>query len=117
MMDVQGDMHINTKSILSQGGFPSDDVLGFLSTQNLYIGMGAGASQMDLMGAFFAQNKIQNAMQNHMAGSMVSNYFEVENVPHFYFVPSLQDNLPPGMPGGGRGGWVYKKVPGTWREL
>ena len=112
-----GDMHINTKSILSQGGFPSDDVLGFLSTQNLYIGMGAGASQMDLMGAFFAQNKIQNAKQNHMAGSMVSNYFEVENVPHFYFVPSLQDNLPPGMPGGGRGGWVYKKVPGTWREL
>jgi hypothetical protein len=112
-----GDMHVNTKSILSKNDFPTDDVLGFLSTQSMYIGTGAGASQMDLMGAFFAQNKVENAKQNHLAGTMVSNYFDVDNVPDFYFVPKLLDNLPPGMPGGGAGGWVYKKVAGTWREL
>jgi hypothetical protein len=112
-----GDMHINTH-VLSSDQFPTDDVLGFLSTKGMYIGTGSGASQLDMMGAFFAQNEIFNAKQNHLAGAMVSNYFQVKNVPHMYFVPAIVDNLPPGMPGSGMlNRYTYVKVPGTWREL
>jgi hypothetical protein len=49
---------------------------------------------------------------------MISNYFDVQNNPHLYFVPSLVENLPPGMPGSGTINlYTYRKVPGTWREL
>src|SRR5574341_723087 len=109
-----GNMYINTH-VLSQGQFPTNDVMGFLSTENLYIGTGPGASQLDIIGAFFAQNKIQNAKQNNLAGAMVSNYFEVANVPHMYHVPMLPDYIPPGMPGGGTlQRCTYKQVRGTW---
>jgi hypothetical protein len=110
-------MYINTH-VLSRDQFPTNDVMGFLSTHDLYIGTGDGAAQLDIIGALFAQYKIQNAKQNQLAGAMVSNYFEVDDVPHMYFVPSILDNLPPGMPGSGTiTKYTYKKVPGTWREL
>jgi len=115
---VSGDnMYINTH-VLSKDQFPTNDVMGFLSTEDIRIGTGPGASQLDIMGAFFAQNKIENVKQNQLAGAMVSNYFEIKNVPHMYFVPSIVDNLPPGMPGSGTiNKYTYRKVPGTWREL
>ncbi len=112
-----GDMYINTH-VLSKDQFPTNDVMGFLSNENMYIGTGSGASQLNLMGAFFAQNKIVNEKQNQIAGSMVSNFFACKNVPDFFQVPSLIDNLPPGMPGGGSTfTYTYKRLPGTWREL
>lgn len=112
-----GSMYINTH-VLSKDQFPTNDVMGFLSTHDLSIGTGPGASQLDIMGAFFAQNQITNVKQNNLAGAMVSNYFSVTNVPHMFFIPSIVDNLPPGMPGGGTiTKYTYKKVLGTWREL
>ena len=112
-----GDTYINTH-VLSKGLFPTDDVMGFLSNKNIYIGTGSGASQLNLMGAFFAQNKIVNEKQNQIAGTMVSNFFDVKNVPDFFQVPSLAENLPPGMPGGKTiYAYTYKKLAGTWREL
>jgi len=112
-----GNMYINA-NVLSKGQFPTDDVMGFFSTHDLEIATGNGASQLDMMGAMFAQNKIVNAKQNNLAGAMVSNFFSVTNVPHMYFVPSIVDNLPPGMPGGGTiYKYTYKKVQGSWREL
>jgi len=112
-----GDTYINTH-VLSKDKFPTEDVMGFLSNKNIYIGTEAGAAQLNLMGAFFAQNKIVNEKQNQIAGSMVSNYFDVKNVPDFFQVPSLTENLPPGMPGGATIYiFTYKKLAGTWREL
>jgi len=112
-----GSMYLNTH-ILSKDRFPTNDVMGFLSMHDLYIGTGAGAAQLDMMAAFFAQNIIQNAKQNQLAGAMVSNYFDVENVPHMYFIPAIVDNLPPGMPGSGTiNKYTYRQLAGTWREL
>jgi len=49
---------------------------------------------------------------------MVSNYFQIDNVPDFYHTPSLVDHLPPGMPGSETVNiYTYKIVSGTWREL
>jgi hypothetical protein len=104
--------------VLSKGIFPTDDVIGFVAGKNLNLATGSGDSQLKLMGAFYAQNKISNAKQNQLAGAMVSNYFDIKNVPDLFHVPSLADNLPPGMPGAGNSyTYTYQIVLNSWREL
>ncbi len=104
--------------VLSNGMFPVDDVMGFIAAKDLNIGTGSGDAHLDLMGAFYAQNKITNAKQNQIAGALVSNYFSITNVPDLFHVPTLADNLPPGMPGSGTVyTYTYQIVANTWREL
>jgi hypothetical protein len=113
----QGDMYVDTH-VLSKGKFPSDDVLGLLSYQDLAIGSGPGAAQLDIMGAIYAQHQITNQKQNHIAGAMVSNHFAMQNVPSIYHVPDIVDNLPPGLPGGATlNFYVWKELAATWREV
>jgi cyanate lyase len=98
--------------------FPTDDVMGFVAARNLNIGTGAGDAHLNVMGAFYGQNKIYNEKQNQIAGAMVSSYFDIKNVPDLFHIPSLSDNLPPGMPGGGTVyKYTYQIVPNSWREL
>lgn len=111
------DISVSTH-VLSDGTFPTDDVLGFIAADDIGIGTGPGDAHLDIMGVFFAQDQITNKKQNQLAGAMVSNYFEINNVPDFFHVPSLVDNLPSGMPGGETIDiYTYKIVNGTWREL
>ncbi|KPJ65529.1 hypothetical protein AMJ44_09985 [candidate division WOR-1 bacterium DG_54_3] len=111
------DISVSTH-VLSQGTFPTDDVLGFITPDDVIIGCGPGDAQLDIMAVFFAQNQITNRKQNQLAGAMVSNFFDVFNVPDLFHIPSIADNLPPGMPGGGTvTTYTYKVVKGTWREL
>jgi len=113
----QGNTYISTH-VISQNMFPTNDVLGFISAHNTEIGGGSGDAHLDIMGAFFAQDRIINYKQNQLAGAMVSDYFEMYNVPDLFHVPSIVDNLPPGMPGGGIVNiYTYRIVKGTWREL
>jgi len=49
--------------------------------------------------AMYAQHQIVSNKQNQVAGTMVSSYFQMSNVPKLYQVPELADHLPPGMPG------------------
>jgi hypothetical protein len=112
-----GDMVINTH-VISKDKFPTEDVMGFLACKNMEIGTGVGASQLNLIGAFYAQQQITNTKQNSIAGALVSNYFSVTNVPSIFQVPSLVDNLPPGMPGSGTvTRYVWRELGSTWREL
>jgi len=110
------DINISTH-VLSQGMFPVDDVIGFIAAKDINIGVGLGDANLYVMGAFYAQQKIYNDKQNQIAGAMVSNYFEVFNVPDLFHVPSLVDNLPLGMPGGTSYKYTYQIVPNSWREL
>ena len=104
--------------VLSQGMFPTDDVIGFISATDLNIGCGPGDAQLNMMGAFYAQHMITNKKQNQLAGAMVSNYFQIDNVPDLFHTPDIVENLPPGMPGGVMIIiYTYRVVPGTWREL
>ena len=113
----EGDIEVSTH-VLSAGTFPTDDVLGFIAADDIGIGTGQGDAQLSMMGAFFACDQITNQKQNQLAGAMVSNYFQLDNVPDLFHVPSLVDNLPPGMPGGETiNVYTYKVVNGTWREL
>jgi len=111
------DINVSTH-VLSQGTFPTDDVLGFIAYDDVGIGTGQGDAQLNIMGVFFAGDQITNKKQNQLAGAMVSNYFQIDNVPDLFHVPSIVDNLPPGMPGGETIDiYTYKVVNGTWREL
>ncbi len=111
------DINISTH-VLSREMFPTSDVIGFIARKDINIGTGAGDSHLNIMGALYAQEKITNAKQNQIAGAMVSNYFQVENVPDFYHVPAIVENLPPGMPGSGTTYiYTYQIVPNSWREL
>ena len=111
------DINVSTH-VLSNGTFPTDDVLGFIAGDDIGIGTGSGDAHLNIMGAFFSGDQITNKKQNQLAGAMVSNYFQIDNVPDLFHVPSLVDNLPPGMPGGETIDiFTYKVVNGTWREL
>jgi hypothetical protein len=113
----QGKTDISTH-VLSKGQFCTDDVIGFISATDINIGCGSGDAELDIMGAFYAQYKITNKKQNQLAGAMVSNYFQIDNVPDLFHTPAIVENLPPGMPGGVTINiYTYRVVPGTWREL
>ncbi len=94
--------------------FPTGTTLGFIATRNINLAAGNGSSQLTLAGAFYAQGKIYSAKQNQIAGTFVSNYFDMgSNVPSIYEVPSLIQNMPPGMPGD-KSVYVMRRV--GWRE-
>lgn len=115
---VHGNVVLNTDllSVNANGtianSFPANNCLGIMASGDMTVG---SISQLTLMGAFYAQGRIICSKQTQVAGSFVSNYFDMgTNVPSIYQVPSLADNLPIGMVG------AYPIVAFStisWREL
>jgi hypothetical protein len=110
-----GSMYIGTDIIPAAASFPVNHVMGFISRRRIDLATGGGDSQLMLAGAFYAQEAINSAKQNELLGTFVSSYFSMQNVPRMYQVPSLPDNLPPGMPGSGRI-WIKSVRIDSWRE-
>lgn len=114
---AEGDVTVNT-SFYSKNEFATDDLAGIVAHKRINLGTGSGASQLQLAGAFFAQEEVVNAKQNHLVGSIVSNYFGMAQVPNLYYVPTLSKNLPPDMPGAGDVfAYAWWQVPRSWVEL
>ena len=91
------DFHSN---ILPAGMFPTDSVFGFMAKNDLNLADGPGDSNLMMAGAFYAANQILSTKQNEILGTFVCNYFDMgTNVPKIYQVPTLKDNLPPGLIG------------------
>jgi hypothetical protein len=114
-LTATGNIEIDTDIVPKTGKFPTDNHLGLISRHKMSLAKGSGASQLTLCGAFYAQEMIDSNMQNELAGTFVSSYFNMQNVPHMYQVPALVQNLPPGMPGAGS---IYIVSPEiySWRE-
>jgi hypothetical protein len=99
------DVHTN---LLPASGFPTPDSLGLLARKQIELATGNGDSQLMMAGAFYAQEKNISQKQNEIAGTFVSSYYQMANVPHIYQVPKLAERdslgrykyLPPGLPGG-----------------
>lgn len=117
---VKGDVVIDTDLLTCNDGntsnytnsFPVNNILGIMSTNNMTVG---STSQLTIMGAFYAQNKITSSKQTNVAGTFVSNYFDMgKNVPSIFQVPSLADNLPLGMIGNYP---IMSLQKVSWREL
>ena len=100
---VRGDVTLDT-DLLSRNAdgttdlsFPVNNILGIMAGNNMMVG---GLSQLELMGAFYAQNTASTQRQSTIMGTFVSNYFDMgTNVPSIFQVPQLADNLPMGMIG------------------
>lgn len=112
-----GDPSIEIHSnILPVGTFPTADRIGFVAQDRIEIATSGGDSHLRLAGAFFAENKVILSKQTQVAGSLVSNYFNMGNqVPALYQVPELAKNMPPGMPGRDLR-IIYVKTL-SWKEL
>ncbi|MBI3910301.1 MAG: hypothetical protein HY320_05135 [Armatimonadetes bacterium] len=96
--------------------FPREHALGLIARRQMNIATGGGDSQLTLLGAFYAQEKVTSAKQNTIAGTFVSSYFEVANVPHMYQVPDLVRYPPPGLPGDWDI-WITAIRIDSWREV
>ncbi len=92
--------------------FPVNNFFGIMCEQDLAVGT---LSQLQLMGAFYAQGTVSSVKQTTILGTFVGSYFDMgTNVPDIYQVPELADNLPLGMIGA-YPILVYSQV--SWREL
>ena len=101
--------------LLSNGIFPTGDSLGLVSDGDINIATGGGDANLNIMGAFYAENKITMAKQTELVGTFVSDYIYMGvNVPKIYQVPTLVDNLPPGMPGATITYFIYTS---NWHEV
>jgi hypothetical protein len=115
---VHGDAVLDTDllSVNANGttanSFPVNNIFGIMAERNLTVG---SLSQLQLMGAFYAQGTVRSVRQTTIMGTLVGGYFDMgTNVPDIYQVPDLPDNLPLGMIGA-YPIIVYAKV--SWREL
>jgi len=94
------------------GGFPVNNALG-LVTGTLGIAY-PGEADLNLTGAFFAENAVYSGFTNEVAGTFVSNFFDMGGqVPRIYQVPELAFNVPEGMPGGPP---VWALITSEWSE-
>lgn len=115
---VSGDVTLDT-NLLAQNSdgttnmsFPVNNIIGIMAGHDMTVG---SLSQLELMGAFYAQNIARTEKQSTIMGTFVSNYFDMgTNVPSIYQVPQLADNLPFGMIGA-YPILVYDIV--SWREI
>jgi len=102
---VNGDVEIATNLLSCNNGnpnntansFPVNNIIGIMASNNMLVGTTA---QCNIMGAFYAQNRITAQRQTNVMGTFVSNYFDMGGqVPSIFQVPTLADNLPLGMIG------------------
>jgi hypothetical protein len=110
-----GSIYVHT-DVLPTGTFPTTDVLGMIARHQIQLATGSGDSQLKMVGAFYAQEQVQSQKQNEIAGTFVSSYFSMQNVPHMYQVPALANNLPPGMPGSNPL-WIITTQMNSWKEI
>lgn len=96
-----GDLNIDGNVLPVAGKvFPTQTTIGFIAKGNMGLATGNGSSQLSMCGAYYAQGKITSRKQNQIAGTFVSNFFDMgTNVPNIYQVPELPNYMPPGMPG------------------
>jgi len=107
---VTGNVQIDISLVTSgDDSFPSN-ILGIMTPNSI----GFNASNADVMGFFYAEDTITVSKQTDFIGTMVSNYFNLTNVPDFYEVPSAMSNLPPGMITG-EDSW--KMIVVSWEQL
>jgi hypothetical protein len=96
--------------------FPTTDAIGLVARHQLHLADGSGDSHLTLAGAFYGQEQVTSQKQNKIAGTLVSTYFSMSNVPDIWQVPALATNLPPGMPGA-TPIWVVSTPVNSWQEL
>lgn len=111
----EGDILVDT-DFLSSGTFATDDVAGLVTPHR--VELGSNAALLSVMAAVFAQERITGSRRAEVAGTLVSNHFEANEIPDVFQVPVLADSLPPRLPGTDHlPARTWRIVPRSWVEL
>ncbi|MGV3723224.1 MAG: hypothetical protein ACO1SX_20170, partial [Actinomycetota bacterium] len=110
-----GNINVSVNLIPAGYSFPVNHALGMIARRRIELATGGGDAQLQLAGAYYAQEQITSVKQNELLGTFVSSNFSMQDVPRMDQVPSLTDHLPPGMPGSDRI-WVKTIRIDSWRE-
>ena len=93
----EGNIQIDTNLLTPGNNSYPTNILGIMTPNDMTLGSQA---QLDIMGLFYAENKIIMAKQTNIMGTIISNFFDLGGqVPKIYQVPQTVSNLPPGMIG------------------
>lgn len=101
--------------LIPRTNFPLNDVLGLIAGDRIELATGSGDAQLTMAIAMYAQHKVVSSKQSQIAGTIVSSYYEMSNVPSIYQVPELSNYLPPCMPGGDPI-WIVSISVDSWQE-
>ncbi|MDK1021147.1 MAG: hypothetical protein QGD90_05880 [Candidatus Hydrogenedentes bacterium] len=108
-----GTGNVNITVNLMADAFP-DNLLGLMAENILNLGMRA---QIEIMGAFYAQDKVIVDRQTNIIGTVVGEYFNMGGqVPSIYQVPALVNAFSGGMRMIGSD-TILMLFPVSWREL
>ena len=102
--------------LLPKTNFPMNDVLGLIAGDKIELATGGGDAQLTMAIAMYAQHKIISSKQSEIAGTIVSSYYQMSNVPRIYQVPELANHLPVGMPGRDPI-WIMGVTVESWQEI
>ncbi len=95
------------------GSYPTSNVLGVVGAGDLTLG--STVRQLLLTGAYYSAGTVRSTKKMELAGTIVCQNLKIKRkVPKIWQVPSLDTNLPPGMPGS-TPVWVFTEK--TWREI
>lgn len=98
---LTGNLTINVDLYTLETGssaYPTNNIIGFMTPQNINLGVGAGAAQLEMMALFYAGGHINTEKQTAVAGAFITNHVDMStNVPEIFQVKGVKDNLPPGM--------------------
>ena len=108
---AEGDINITTNLVtVGNNSFPNN-MVGFMTPNDLVIGASA---QLQVMGLFYAENQITINKQTKVMGTIVSNYFDMGGqVPDIYQVPETVNHMPDGMISGD--GMYFMMV--SWQKV
>ena len=96
--------------------FPTTDALGLIAGDQINLATGGGDAHLTMALAMYAQHKVTCNKQSDIAGTIVSSYYSMSNVPRLYQVPELSDHLPPGMPGA-EPVWIAGVMVESWQGV
>jgi hypothetical protein len=96
--------------------FPTTDAIGLIAGDRINLATGSGDAHLTMALAMYAQHQVVCNKQSDIAGTIVSSYYSMSNVPKLYQVPELADHLPPGMPGA-EPIWIAGVTIESWQDV
>lgn len=96
--------------------FPTTDALGLIAGDRIELATGGGDAHLTMALAMYAQHQVICGKQSDIAGTIVSSYYSMTNVPKLYQVPKLVDYLPEGMPGADPV-WIAGVNTESWQDV
>lgn len=116
--DIEISVNLLTRNLdgTIASSYPDANLLGFMAANDLFIAPQSGASQLNLMGGFYAQNQLVTNKQTNIMGTLAGNYFDLLQVPDIFQVPALKNAWDPAQRMIGDGAIiVFSRV--SWREF